>query len=433
MKVVMTSRVKIISLFVVLFTLPALEAQGQFWKKWFDKDKKRPARQSVNPKKPAESEKKSKPRRKTIEYPTSQLKERYRIDVLLPLYLDELVKNNKPTFKSKVPDKALPSVSFYEGIKLAADSLSVLGYDIDVYVHDITQAGLTPEAMVSSEILSESDLIIGALQSEYLPTIADYAKKVKINFISALSPSDADIKDNPFFTMLQPTLETHCDKVKSVALRKYPSKPILLFYRTSNSVDSQAYDIVLDGDKKTFEKVSCETLPGRYALEKWLDSNSSNVIIMPIVDVSYAETVLQHLSTLFPTYRFEVFGMPSWKFMGAIRKTNALPNIGVTFTSPFYYDLTTKEGKTVAAAYKKEFGGKPSEMVFRGFDIMFWYSSLLSKYGTVFNDKVGDVRNAYFTRYDIKPQWTHANDLLYNENERIFIYRYQSGSYFVEQ
>ena len=72
-------------------------------------------------------------------------------------------------------------------------------------------------------------------------------------------------------------------------------------------------------------------------------------------------------------------------------------------------------------------------MVFRGFDIMFWYSSLLSKYGTVFNDKVGDVRNAYFTRYDIKPQWTHANDLLYNENERIFIYRYQSGSYFVEQ
>ena len=198
-------------------------------------------------------------------------------------------------------------------------------------------------------------------------------------------------------------------------------------------MDSQAYDIVLDGDKKTFEKVSCETLPGRYALEKWLDSNSSNVIIMPIVDVSYAETVLQHLSTLFPTYRFEVFGMPSWKFMGAIRKTNALPNIGVTFTSPFYYDLTTKEGKTVAAAYKKEFGGKPSEMVFRGFDIMFWYSSLLSKYGTVFNDKVGDVRNAYFTRYDIKPQWTHANDLLYNENERIFIYRYQSGSYFVEQ
>ena len=208
----MRSKVCSILVLAAMLLVCPTDVQAQFWKKWFDKEEKKPVRRPpVPPKKATETTTRTKAKKKeSIEYPETQLRERYRIDVLVPLYLDELVKNNKPTFKDKVPEKASAGLSFYEGIKLAADSLSALGYNIDVYVHDITQQDLSPEAMIKSDMLEETDLIIGALQSNQLQAIASFAKKSNVNFISALSPSDADIKENPYLTMLQPTLKKHC-------------------------------------------------------------------------------------------------------------------------------------------------------------------------------------------------------------------------------
>jgi hypothetical protein len=125
--------------------------------------------------------------------------------------------------------------------------------------------------------------------------------------------------------------------------------------------------------------------------------------------------------------------MPSWKFMASLRKADAYPNVGVSFTSPFYYDPTTQSGKALLNSYKREFGGRPAEMAFRGYELLFWYATLLRKYGTVFNPNMSDRSNTLFTRFEIKPQWGRQQELLYNENEHIYLYRYQSGSYLVEQ
>jgi hypothetical protein len=46
---------------------------------------------------------------------------------------------------------------------------------------------------------------------------------------------------------------------------------------------------------------------------------------------------------------------------------------------------------------------------------------------------MSDNGAAPFTRFEIKPQWTTDNDLLYNENMHVYLYRYQGGSYMVEQ
>ena len=431
----MRSKVCSILLLATMLLVCPTDVQAQFWKKWFDKEEKKPVRRPpVPPKKATETTTRTKAKKKeSIEYPETQLRERYRIDVLVPLYLDELVKNNKPTFKDKVPEKASAGLSFYEGIKLAADSLSALGYNIDVYVHDITQQDLSPEAMVKSDMLEETDLIIGALQSNQLQAIASFAKKSNVNFISALSPSDADIKENPFFTMLQPTLKTHCERLKAAALQKHSPANFLLFFRTTNPTDSQAYSYVIADDEKTFTKVLCNKMPVPGQLDKLLDSTKKNVIIMPIVDASYAESLLQHLYNSYSGYQFEVFGMPTWKFIPSLRKADAYPNVGVSFTSPFYYDPTTPAGKALLYSYKREFGGRPAEMTFRGYELLFWYASLLRKYGTVFNPRMSDRNNILFTKFDIKPQWSRQQELLYNENEHIYLYRYQSGSYLVEQ
>ena len=109
------------------------------------------------------------------------------------------------------------------------------------------------------------------------------------------------------------------------------------------------------------------------------------------------------LTKSFPTARFEVYGMPSWKGMSGLKKEDASPNMTVYLTAPFYFDPTTASGQMITGAYKKTYGSHPGEMVYRGYETLTWYAYLLNRYGTIFNDKVGDNGTATFTRFDIKP------------------------------
>ena len=425
----MKLRSAFIFLALFMFAIPE-QTHAQFWKKWFKKEERRKPK-TIQKHKEKHPETTSKKKRKNLEYPHSKIKSRYRIDVMVPLYLDEIVKNNKVVYKDKLPEKAVTGVNFYEGIKLAADTLTNLGYHVDIFIHDVTQKGLSPEELVQGNVLSESDLLIGALQSSQIPVVAKFAKQNNVNFISVISPSDADIKDNMFFTMLQPTLEKHCERIKEAAFRKYSDQNIFLFYRTNNSVDSVAASYFLSDDEQTFRKVSLNKPLQKNQVKPLFDSTERNVILIPVVDNNYAETVLQQLYSWFPQYKFEVFGMPSWKFINSLRKTDAYPNVGVNFTSPFYYDLTTSSAQALAASYKKQFSGRLGEMTFRGYEVLYWYAYLLQKYGTVYNSRQRDNAAATFTKFDIRPQWNKQQDFLYNENEHLYLYRYQSGSFFI--
>lgn len=415
-------------LFLACFTLFAYQdADAQFWKKKNDP----PPRRKPVPVKPKETVKPPvKKKTREIEYPRTVVKDRYRIDVLLPLYLDELVKDNKPVSKEYIPEKSQSALNFYEGVKLAADTLTKMGYNIDLYIHDISQKELSPDMLIKGDELAESDLVIGALQSYQIKPLANYAAKRKINLVSVLSPADAGVMNNPFFTITQPTLVTHIKKLRSEVLKKYPDQKIHLFYRTNPSVDSAAYKYTFEDAEKSFSKLLINNMPTYAQLSRLFDSSETNVIMMPIVDYTYAQHVLEQLYSLFPDYRFEVIGLPSWKSMSSLRKAEAFPNTGVSFSTPFNFDMNSLPVAAVAKAYKSSYAGKINEMALRGYESLLWYAYLLKRYGTVFNEKIKDNSNS-FTRYQISPQWTENNDLMYHENIRYYIFHYRGGSYSV--
>ncbi len=426
------------SLFLIVLLLigTSYHADAQFFRRLFGGEKK-PSKKVEAPavkKKPAT---KSKPvpvvKKQEPDYPESKVKQVYRVDVFAHLYLDELVKDGKPAYKGKLPEKATAGLDFYEGVKLAVDTLDQRGYTMDVYIHDVASAKETPGALIAGHKLDSTDLIIGAVNTTLIPTLADFASKKKINFVSALSPSDAGIKNNPYFILLQPTLQSHCEWIAQAVNSKYKNITPILFTRTSVSVDSSAVSYLNITDAAV-KKVLCNSFPSKAKLQPLFDSNRKNIIIAAILDVSYAENLLSQLYTLFPEYDFEVYGMPSWKGMNALKKAEAFPNVAVYITAPYYFDISTAIGQAVAANYKKDVGGsKPGDMVFRGYETMYWYAYMLYKYGTIFNEKFSDNAAAPFTRFDIKLKKDKNDKVLYQENKHIVLYRYQSSSYTVEQ
>ena len=59
---------------------------------------------------------------------------------------------------------------------------------------------------------------------------------------------------------------------------------------------------------------------------------------------------------------------------------------------------------------------------------MFWYATLLRKYGTHFAEKYNDnTIAAPFTQFDIKPVTDKKGHILYYENRHIFMSTYEGG------
>jgi len=363
------------------------------------------------------------------DFPLTEKKEVYRVDVLLPLNLSKVVVNGRAVSHKIMPESTVQSVSFYEGILIAGDSMAKHNFKLDLHVHDISDPGNSVYFLLRQKKLEGTDLIIGLLQSRDIPSVAGYAKSHKVNFLSALSPSDAGLKDNPYFIIVQPTLRTHVQKILEFADRKYKRNPKFLLYRDSSYADD-AYNMVKEEFKKskTFTTLKCNNDEDFKAIQSQFSTDEVNVIYCTILDTRLAYSLLKKLSGMGPEYKFEVFGMPSWKVLPDLEVQQAYPNLSIYYTSPFYYDLNTGPGADFLKKYKQYDAAHPGEFAFRGYELMYWMCHLLEQYGVVFNEHFNDISNTLFTRYDIQPEWNDHNELLYFENKKLHILQFENGS-----
>lgn len=417
---------------ILMGTLCTHDASAQFWRRRSRREKQR--HEYVKPQVKTTKAEKTKKKRE-LKYPATVRKERYRIDVFLPLFLDELVKDNKPGFKGRIPDRAQPGISAYEGLSLAADTLRRLHYNADIYIHDANAADFSIQNFISTDSLRKTDLIIGAVTTQQLEPLAQYAKKRQINFISIYTPSDGGIRDNPYCTLLNPTLQTHCEFIASTVKHRHGNDNIILCYRSNVAVDSSAFHFTTAAESfRHTVLVDCDTLPDSAALVQVFDASVTNTIVMPVVDWSYAEKIIKDLDSKFPDYRFEIFGMPSWKAYTLQRKTQAYKNIAINISSPFSFDSSVSAGKMLAGMFRNRFGGgSPGEYVYRGFEALYWYTDLLTKYGTIFNEKLSDNAMAIFTPYKVVAKWDDKNNFYYYENKHLYMFRFLGGNVSVEE
>jgi len=361
-------------------------------------------------------------------YPYTKMKARYRVDILAALYLDELVKGESVTYKNKIPEKAAQGLAFYEGILIAADSLKKAGFKIDIYVHDISSAAETPQMLVAEDKLDSTDLIIGAIQSRDVPMLAAYARKKQINFVSTVS-QPGNLRGNVYFTAMEPSLQSHCDWIAGNVINTFQGMNIALLYRTSEPGDEVAYRhmTVDNAYHRFYRELSCDVLPTKEKLAKIFDTTIPNIVIIPILSAGYADTLLTKLSRDFPFTHFEVYGMPTWSAMKNLLKKNAFPNLSINITIPFHVDPYSAPAKYVSRIYKKDYGNRAPESVYRGYETMFWYANLLKRYGTIFNVRYEDNTTAPFTSFEMKPLLDRNGEIMFYENKHVFLSKYEGG------
>lgn len=360
-------------------------------------------------------------------FPEPIKKERYNIVVLTPLYLDS---TDWEKDLAHIPRFMMPGIDFYQGVKIAADTLDKQGLKFNLYIYDSKSNYLNVKNIIESDKLDSMDLIIGNASVSDLGLLADFAKKNKINFISAVSPSDANQNKNPYFTILQPRLISHVEKIHAHINRKYAEDNVIFINRKSTAATNAL---------NYFKNDIANPLPGRFSeiemkeddldlkqIISKIDSNYNTTIVLGILDAEKTYNSLKKIHTIASKYHIKVYCMPTAEAIKSLSKMDEFPDMPVYYTTSYIIDKITPASMYIAKEYKKRMGTSPSEIVYKGFESLYFFAKLLNKYGTPFNDYINDNAYTFITPYKIMPIRENKT-LNYFENKFLYMVRFDSG------
>jgi len=154
---------------------------------------------------------------------------KHKIAIFSPLYLDSAFDDlNNYRYEKQFPKFINPGLEFYEGVQLALDSLAKEEIPLEVFIYD-TRSGKEPLTQQLGKLDTTVELILGYANPQESWNIANVAKSKKIPYINVNLPNDAGITDNPYFVMLNSTLQTHIGLLYKYLQKNYALSPIIMF------------------------------------------------------------------------------------------------------------------------------------------------------------------------------------------------------------
>lgn len=133
-----------------------------------------------------------------------------------------------------------------------------------------------------------------------------------------------------------------------------------------------------------------------------IDTNYNTTIVLGILDPSITYNYLKTLSTVALRYHLKVYCMPTTEAIKSISKVDEFPGMPIYYTSSYIIDKVTPASQYITNAYKRKMGSLPSDVVYKGFESLYFYN-LLKKYGTPFNTHLSENAYSFITPYKIVP------------------------------
>lgn len=349
--------------------------------------------------------------------PTKVVQERKTIAVFIPLEIDAAF--NGPDYilgNNNLPKTMLPGLDFYNGVVMAIDSLKKTNTSLDIRIIDAKQKNNSLATLLADTSLQKTALIISAVTNRAdTKLIADFALAHQTPMVSAVFPNDAGVTNNPFFTILNPTLKTQCEAISSYLQNNF-AKNTILYCKKKGTTEDYIQSIIVDSNSKTaksFLNIEVEDSIVFSDLAPYLDSTKENILLCGSLKESFGTALVKllHENT---AYKTTVIGMPTWDG----DKSLNTPNVEIIYASPYYFNGNEKLLKQLTASYKAKYLGRPSDQFFKGYEtVLYFTTGLFFKQTPVFNNfKLLPVYNS-----SIK------NQIDYQENKNLYFFRKQNG------
>ena len=353
-----------------------------------------------------------------------------KVAVFAPVYLDSAFDAQEYKHgNNALPRIILPGLEFYNGIMLAVDSLNTERHNLEVYFYDTKSVQEPLEKVLDNELIKQVSLIIASFntRSEIKP-LAAFAQQQRIPLISMTYPNDGGLSANPYFALVNPTLGTHIEALYKYMHRTYPTEPITLFKRKGAAEDMIA-GMLADMNKKTPGlplKIKTVELTDSFSTDQvlmQLDSTRQNIVFCSSLNENFGSNLVKVIASS-KSYKAVTIGMPTWD---AIRDLGR--DAEIIYTTPYNYSRTDKLGQYINTTYRSKYIGRPSDMVYKGFEALYHFGRLLLKHQNKLIDQLSDKDFKLFNEYDFQPVKLRRDSFVadYLENKKVYFVRKLDG------
>lgn len=355
----------------------------------------------------------------------------YRVGIFSPLYLDSIFSDNGYKYGKKFPKFAQQGLDFVQGAQIALDSMPLPNGNIIATIYDSKAAINTISSLISNHKLDSLDLIIGAVKDiEYLQ-LASFAKQKNIPFISANYPNDGGVSNNPFLVIVNSTLRAHCETIYSYLLQNHSTDKIFLCRKKGAQEDKIAeyFRSINETDGKPLIPMEIVNVEDDYSiLKSKLDSTKKSIIIGGSLNDGFASGIVNTAFELYETFPLEVIGMPNWDGFPALKKS-ALKDFPIYYTTPYINAKTDAYSKKIKHVYSKKFKGVPSDMTYKGFESVYVFARLLTRYPDDFMSHLNEYSYKVFNEYNFKAVYVNKKNTIpdYFENKRLYFMKILNG------
>lgn len=348
---------------------------------------------------------------------------RYKIAIFTPLYLDSAFDAAGNFRYEKTGARfANAGLDFYYGAQLALDSLQKRDAPLDVYIYDSRAKEGIARQLARSEI-KDVDMIIAQTSASETRFLANAALKRNIPFISASFPNDAGVYNNPYFVILNSTLQAHVQGIYRF-LQKYHSLDPIVMFRKPGMQEDLLKNYFTNYSKATLStplNIKYVDLPASFTpqtLAPHLDSTRRTVCIAGSLDESFALKLTETLASLNQTYPVRVIGMPTWENYNFSKASD----LEIIYTNPFFYNSNSELEKNLSARYSEALSFNPSDLFFRGYETTLRFALLLLETGVDVSSNLSLKGNFVFTPFDIQPVFKNQDKMTldYFENKHLY-------------
>jgi ABC-type branched-subunit amino acid transport system substrate-binding protein len=359
--------------------------------------------------------------------------QRHKIAVFTPLYLDSAFDASGNFRYEKTGARfAAPGIDFYYGVQMALDSLKKRGAPLEVYIYDTKGKEQVSDQMSLPE-LDDVEMIIAHSNPAETRALAEAAQRKKIPFISATLPNDAGVYNNPYFVVLNSTLQAHIEGIYRFLQKYHPLEKVVVFSKRGAQED-QIKDYLNEfakatmGSKLDLKIVDVGNDMSPQVFAKHLDSTRKNIVICGSLEEYFGNKMALTMAALNKRYPITLMGMPTWDNFNLGQKE--LSNLEIIYSTPFYYNRGADLETELSTRFSNEMSVRASELFFRGYETTLRFALLLLDTKKDIASNLTRKGNFILTPMDIQPVFKDKTDmnLDYFENKFLYFIKVLGGS-----
>lgn len=350
-----------------------------------------------------------------------------KVALFIPLLNDEvLIDDEDATTDPNFKLSPKPFLEFYEGFLMAVDSVRRQGLSIELVQFEVKQDSAKIKQYLNDKNLQDVDLIIGPFYDNIFNIVAAWAKVKQIPVINPISSTCRSLYHYNNVIVLNTSLNSQLSQVTRY-LAAFDSLNIVII-RANSSDDMQIVNTYKKAyleqhrGSSTVKEVNYSA-NGIDAVEKALDKDKVNVIVITSSSQIFVINVLTKLNDLTRNYKLLLSYMPTWKKIEQNFELEHLFNLHTHSFQPFFIDYSNVYVKNFVLSYRDLFKTEPSKFSFLGYDCGIYFMSILHKYGRNFYNCINEITvNQLGSSFYFEKAGSNGG----YENKGIFITRYDN-------